>query len=196
MTREAGLQRLQMLAEGPEVDEYALTTEAIAVGSDLQGLVLLVDRFSHSPNELLVRAVTFPLARAPWDLADATPELSQLVIRFLRSVGGSDDPGTLIGCASALQGVNAKGWLHPLTGPDRQTILEFLRQCLSHPDLTVVGACLALLGHLVADHTLDEALPIGGREELRSQILDIAAASGDEFRREVAALRDLVGEVP
>ncbi|MGH9267001.1 MAG: hypothetical protein ACRD0D_02370, partial [Acidimicrobiales bacterium] len=165
MTRETRLQRLRELAEGPEPDEYTLNTEAIALGADLDGLALLVDRFGRSPNALLVRAVTFPLARAPWELSGAGPPLGEVVVNFLRATGASTDAGTLIGCATALQGLSQRRWLLLVNEDDRCAVLGFLDHCLSHTDRNVVGACIDLIGHLVADGTLDEAVPRGGREE-------------------------------
>jgi len=157
-----------------EVDEYALNTEAIRIGSDLDGLRALVERFAGSGNRLLVRAVAFPLAHAAWEL-DERDELEGLVLRFLEEAGSTDDAGTLITAANALQGLRAKGLLTARTRHARSVIGAFLIRCLEHNAPTVHAAILELMGHLQADGRLEQILSPEVAAALRARLDQLAA---------------------
>lgn len=192
MTLEARVQRLQSLAEDPDVDEGVLNTEATDIGSDLEGLTLLVERCSRSPNTLLVRAVTFPLAGAAFKLAAAGPRISSVVLHFVREAGlRSSDVGTLVTSASALTNLSVSGLL-AADGDQSQVLLDFITRCLEFRHTIVQAGALQLLAHLLATDQIDSALPATARTQLRRRVQWIASESGAEFASELADLRDLL----
>jgi hypothetical protein len=185
---DAVFRRLESLAGAAEVDELAVNTEASRIGSDLEGLSLLVNRYAQSNNRILVRAVTFPLARAAWEIQDRSMELCDVVFTFVRGAGTSDDAGTLTGCATALQGLNATQRLVIKSDQERDALSMFLSRCVDHADLSVRGVCLHLLGHLYADRVLEHVLDAEMVAALRVRLRRLERESGSEFRAELAAL--------
>jgi len=183
------LRRLEELATAADVDEFALNTEAIRIGSDLQGLRALVERFAWSGDTLLVRAVAFPLAHAAWEF-DERDELEGLVLRFIEATGSTDDAGTLMTCSNAVHGLRAYGQLAVRTRHDKQLIGTFLLRCLQHDATTVHAAVLELMGHLQADGRLQQILTPEMATAIRARLDQLApqeAADGYAF---LSALRD------
>lgn len=188
MSDDSALHHLEALATGADIDELALNTEASRLGSDLDGLRLLVERYAQSSNRSLVRAVTFPLSRAPWELTEHNANLNDVIFTFLRGTASSDDAGTLTGCATALQGLSARRLLRVRTDEDQAALNRFLANCLDHADVNVRGVCLHLLGHLYADAMLERVLTAEMVSELKARLRGLNCEAGAEFRAEMSAL--------
>ena len=152
----------------------------------------MVERYSGSSNVLLVRAVAFPLAGAPWDFDDADARLNDLTFAFISATRATDDGGTLSTCMTALQGLNAKDLFVARTDADRASLAWFLLRCLDHLDINVRGGALQLMAHLSDSGRLERSLPPQMVARLKSRIAELAETEGDELSPELADLRDFL----
>jgi len=192
MNQDSPFDRFEAIAAAREVDEFALNTEAIRIGSDLEGLRELVRHYSGSSNVLLVRAVGFPLASAPWDFDDPDAGLNDLTREFISATGTTDDGGTLSMCMTALQGLNSKDLFATRTDADRSSVAWLLLRCLDHADINVRAGALQLMAHLSDSGRLQPSLAPQMVARLKSRIAELAEAEGDELSVELADLRDFL----
>lgn len=190
VTDDSEVRDFEILAAAKDVDESDLNTAAIRIGSTLDGLRALIDHYASSPNVLLVRAVAFPLARAPWEFEKIDAQLNELVLEFIRATGDTNDAGTLSSTATAVQGLIARQLLAPRTDDDRESLGGLLLRCLRHTDSNVRATGLQLMGHLSAKGQLRQVLSPAVESALRSQVALLAAQEEAEFADELAALRD------
>ena len=70
----------------------------------------------------------------------------------------------------------------PRSCRDLHAVRNLLQRCLQHPD-NVRGPRLNVIGHRIANETLDQVLPPGGRGRLSAWIKAIAEEDDAEFER-------------
>ena len=186
------LAALAAMAAADDIDELRLHSEALRLGSDFDGLQDLVDLCADSDNRFLVRAVGFPLAKAPWTFEPPNPKLKELVFRYILATDSTIDESILGMTATALLGLESMDLLITETEAEKRTIGTFLLHCLNHPDANTEAAALQLVGHLYYDRQLERVLTSSMISAVRNRILQIAKDDASEFATDLKPLREFL----
>ena len=194
MTDNPGTQRLDALLSQPVIDADELIAEVERSGPNVDILERLVDQHGRSRDVKLVQAISFLLARSMWDLTPRNERLNATVLGLLRSAGRTLDPNTLINMSTAVQVLSALGLLRARAPRDREVMGRFLLRMLRHRDIVVRGCALVMLGHLVADATLEPAVTPDTLTAIRSAVRRIADREGLEFAVELTDLQGFIAD--
>lgn len=186
---DAMFDQLDAMLRNAEDYEARIFDVVEAMGSDIAGLRLLVDRYGRSNVRPVTGSVAIMLSRAAWNWEPAVPALCDVVLDFLRAVGRGTDAGVLATICNALRGLDTDDILD--VSSERQAELgAFLLWCLDQDRFEAPTSCMDLIDDLHSQGRLHRVLPATAVEALKERLARLAAEDREDLRSELQSLRD------
>jgi hypothetical protein len=134
------LDEIEILQQNPNTDEEVVDLmESIVSTSD--GLRILIERYSHSSNPIMVRSLSFFLAKAA-----SSPKyiIYSLIFTFIDRLRVKNDESTLINCLTAIQRQLISRLLWEKSLQSSSILFPFLMHCLKQSILVQRGVIAVL----------------------------------------------------
>jgi hypothetical protein len=181
------LAELDELLDAPaDVDRFPRPVALMeTVSRQPNGLAILAEGYADAPSPVLIRSLTFLLARAA---APEQPDLAEVSPLVWTTMGRlrSDDPWSRVNILTAMQLLSMSGNLLPAGADAPRPHYPFLLDCLDR-GAEVQDAMLPVVAYLHADGVLSR-LPTEQVATLRARLLSLRDASDQGVRRQLAHL--------
>jgi hypothetical protein len=134
------LDEIEILQRNPNTDEEVVDLmESIISTPD--GLRILIERYSHSSNPIMVRSLSFFLAKTA---SSPNQIIYSLIFIFIDRLRVNDDESTLINCLTAIQRQLISGLSWEKSLQSSSILFSFLMHCLNQSILVQRGVIVVL----------------------------------------------------
>ena len=172
-------------AEDDESDDTIDLMEEVAQRPG--GLQLLLERFGHSEHAMVVRSLSFLLARAA---NQTTVESSARIYDLIAKLRCTDDVSTLINCMTTIQRQAICDIPWP-GGRAPASLFPFLMHCLTQGALVAPGA-IDVLMRLYEDGRFPAAFSDEQQRELRAKLVALSSVEDEALKLDLRSLAPFV----
>jgi hypothetical protein len=177
------LNEIEKLEPHPSTDEEVLDLMQ-QISSVRGGLQKLVERFSGSTNPIIVRSLSFLVAKLA---SSPEPETWQFIFTLIENLRCQGDESTLINCLTAIQRQLIVEFPCKTSWRLSSELYPFLMYCLQQSNLVKRGV-IAILARLYEDLHLADFFDSNQIEKLREKLSEISEQHDEMLALELKGL--------